>query len=170
MILIKEQEEAIKEAKKRLQQEITDLIQERSNQTGFCFPNGTNDITAESQEKIVRNNSEIARLNYILQTGQIQLDSTDEYIDIGTEFDLLITTTQGKERTLTGVLIAERTGVEKPLRYYTVGSSLGQALYYHRTGDMITYKAPNGNTIAGEIIGLRKTTSTAKDQDVAKSR
>lgn len=170
MILIKEQEEAVKEKIKRLQQENEDLIQGRSNQAGFCFPNGTNDINAEFQEMIARNSSDIATLKYYLQIGQIQLDTTDEYVDIGTEFDLLTTTRQGKERTLTGVLIEKKTGAEQPLRYYTLDSSLGQALYHHRTGDIITYEAPNGNIIVGEIIGLKKTTSTFKEQESAKSR
>lgn len=170
MILIGEQVETIKERINRLQQETADFIQGRSNQAGFCFPNGTNDIETEIQETIARNNKDIAALTYYLQTAQLQLETTDEQVDIGTEFDLLVTTRNGKEKMLTGVLIAERTGVEKPLRYYTLDSSLGQALYQHKAGDTISYKAPNGNTVVGEIIGLRKTSTTSKEQEVAKAR
>ena len=147
-----------------------ELIASKTGKPAECDVNRSGDNDREIIEKITKINMEISRIEGALTNAELVTDTTDETAEIGTSFDAMIITRQGKSKDISGTLIETRVAGEGPQTLYAIESPFGKAIHGLHSGDSFSYQTAAGITITGMITALRKNMTTSDEKQSIKRK
>lgn len=169
MELIPQQVEMLKNELSSLSQRRQELIDSKSNTYAICDENQTGDSDRELIDDIATLNVRINKIYALLSSAIVKKDIDDNQIDIGTEFDMLLTNPRGRVKEETRTLIAKKVTLEDMSQYVTLETEIGKAVYGRQAGEDFSYRLPNGKTMFGTVTALRKTAAYDNEQVKIKS-
>lgn len=158
MELIPQQVEMLKNELSSLSQKRQELIDSKSNRYAICNENQTGDNDREIIDSVAAINAKINKICTLLDNAIVIEDVDDSHINIGTEFDMILTTPRGSVQEETRTLIAEKVTLEDMSQYISLQTNIGKAVYGRQVGEDFSYILPSGKTMFGTIVGLRKLT------------